>query len=139
MGMAPMSGFEQSPVAPLWSRAGRLLCGYGTPLYAFQGLRAFKNKFDPVWESRYLCIRQAGATAHRGGRVRTGLGRLSPDLLQVVRLQAWSSSRQLRDTHHKFLKDGLAVCQIHRFVPVAPADAHSYAPLREGPTDPLSA
>jgi phosphatidylglycerol lysyltransferase len=54
LGMAPMSGFERSPVAPLWSRAGRLLYEHGTPLYNFQGLRAFKSKFDPVWESRYL-------------------------------------------------------------------------------------
>jgi phosphatidylglycerol lysyltransferase len=54
MGMAPMSGFEHSPVAPLWARAGRLLYEHPTPLYNFQGLRAFKSKFDPVWESRYL-------------------------------------------------------------------------------------
>jgi len=54
MGMAPMSGFESSPIAPLWARAGRLLYERGTPLYNFQGLRAFKDKFDPVWESRYL-------------------------------------------------------------------------------------
>jgi phosphatidylglycerol lysyltransferase len=54
MGMAPMSGFESSPIAPLWARAGRLLYEHGTPLYNFQGLRAFKDKFDPVWESRYL-------------------------------------------------------------------------------------
>jgi len=54
MGMAPMSGFESSPIAPLWARAGRLLYDHGTPLYNFQGLRAFKDKFDPVWESRYL-------------------------------------------------------------------------------------
>jgi phosphatidylglycerol lysyltransferase len=54
MGMAPMSGFESTPIAPLWVRAGRLLYEHGTPLYNFQGLRAFKNKFDPVWESRYL-------------------------------------------------------------------------------------
>ena len=54
IGMAPMSGFEQSPIAPLWARAGRLLYEHGTPLYNFQGLRAFKDKFDPEWESRYL-------------------------------------------------------------------------------------
>ena len=54
LGMAPMSGFERSPVAPLWARAGRLLYEHGAPLYNFQGLRAFKSKFDPVWESRYL-------------------------------------------------------------------------------------
>jgi phosphatidylglycerol lysyltransferase len=54
LGMAPMSGFEASPIAPLWARAGRLLYEHGTPIYNFQGLRAFKDKFDPVWESRYL-------------------------------------------------------------------------------------
>jgi phosphatidylglycerol lysyltransferase len=54
LGMAPMSGFESTPIAPLWARAGRLLYEHGSSLYNFQGLRAFKNKFDPEWESRYL-------------------------------------------------------------------------------------
>jgi len=54
IGMAPMSGFERSPVAPLWARAGHFLFEHGTPLYNFQGLRDYKDKFDPVWESRYL-------------------------------------------------------------------------------------
>ena len=54
MGMAPMSGFEQSPVAPLWTRAGIFLYEHGESLYNFQGLRAYKDKFNPVWESRYL-------------------------------------------------------------------------------------
>jgi phosphatidylglycerol lysyltransferase len=52
--MAPMSGFEQSPVAPLWTRAGIFLYEHGESLYNFQGLRAFKEKFDPEWEPRYL-------------------------------------------------------------------------------------
>ncbi len=54
LGMAPMSGFEQSPVAPLWTRAGIFLYEHGESLYNFQGLRAFKEKFDPEWEARYL-------------------------------------------------------------------------------------
>ena len=54
LGMAPMSGFEQSPVGPLWSRLGRLVYTHGEPFYNFQGLRAYKEKFDPVWEPRYL-------------------------------------------------------------------------------------
>ena len=54
LGMAPMSGFERSPVAPLWAVPGACLYEHGAPLYNFQGLRAFKNKFDPVWESKYL-------------------------------------------------------------------------------------
>jgi len=54
MGMAPMSGIEQSPVSHFWTRAGSFLYEHGEPIYKFQGLRAFKEKFDPVWEPRYL-------------------------------------------------------------------------------------
>jgi phosphatidylglycerol lysyltransferase len=54
LGMAPMSGFEKSPVAPLWSRLGMLLYEHGGALYNFQGLRAFKQKFNPIWVPHYL-------------------------------------------------------------------------------------
>jgi len=54
LGMAPMSGFEQSPVAPLWTRVGIFLYEHGESLYNFQGLRGFKEKFSPEWEPRYL-------------------------------------------------------------------------------------
>jgi phosphatidylglycerol lysyltransferase len=54
LGMAPMSGFEKSPVAPLWSRVGMLLYEHGEAIYNFQGLRAFKEKFNPVWVPHYL-------------------------------------------------------------------------------------
>jgi phosphatidylglycerol lysyltransferase len=54
LGMAPLSGFEMSPVAPLWIRLGSFLYEHGEAVYNFQGLRAFKEKFDPVWQPRYL-------------------------------------------------------------------------------------
>jgi phosphatidylglycerol lysyltransferase len=54
LGMAPLSGFERSPVAPLWSRVGSFLYEHGDVLYRFQGLRTFKDKFHPHWEPRYL-------------------------------------------------------------------------------------
>ena len=41
-------------MSPLWSKLGRLVYGYGEVFYNFQGLRAYKEKFDPVWEPRYL-------------------------------------------------------------------------------------
>jgi phosphatidylglycerol lysyltransferase len=53
LGMAPMAGLESSAVA-LRARAGSFLYEHGARLYNFQGLRAFKEKFKPVWESRYL-------------------------------------------------------------------------------------
>jgi len=54
LGMAPLSGFERHRLAPLWSRIGSLLFDHGEQFYNFQGLRSFKDKFDPVWEPRYL-------------------------------------------------------------------------------------
>jgi phosphatidylglycerol lysyltransferase len=54
LGMAPLSGMAEHPLAPNWHRFGRLLFARGEHFYNFQGLRAFKEKFDPVWESRYL-------------------------------------------------------------------------------------
>ena len=54
LGMAPLSGFEPSPGAPLWNRVGAFVYTHGESLYNFQGLRAYKEKFHPVWEPRYL-------------------------------------------------------------------------------------
>ncbi|CDX11833.1 OXACILLIN RESISTANCE-ASSOCIATED PROTEIN FMTC [Mesorhizobium plurifarium] len=54
LGMAPLSGVLAAPLASRWHRFGETIWRYGTRLYNFQGLRAFKNKFNPVWEPRYL-------------------------------------------------------------------------------------
>ena len=54
LGMVPLSGFQQSPIAPFWNRLGRMLYEHGDSVYHFQGLRAFKDKFDPTWEPQYL-------------------------------------------------------------------------------------
>jgi phosphatidylglycerol lysyltransferase len=54
LGMAPLAGVERSPVARLWNEVGAFLYQHGEAFYNFQGLRAYKEKFDPVWEPRYL-------------------------------------------------------------------------------------
>ncbi|MBD9369407.1 bifunctional lysylphosphatidylglycerol flippase/synthetase MprF [Xanthomonas sp. XNM01] len=54
LGMAPLSGMASGPLAPYWHRAGRLLFAHGEEFYNFRGLRAFKEKFEPQWEPRYL-------------------------------------------------------------------------------------
>ena len=54
LGMAPLSGFEASPVGSFWNRVGGFLYHHGDAIYHFQGLRAYKEKFDPIWEPRYL-------------------------------------------------------------------------------------
>jgi phosphatidylglycerol lysyltransferase len=54
LGMAPFSGMDHHPLAPLWNRVGSLLFRHGEHFYNFQGLRQYKDKFDPVWEPKYL-------------------------------------------------------------------------------------
>lgn len=54
LGMAPMSGMIAHPLATRWHRLGRLVFEHGERFYNFRGLRGFKDKFDPVWEPRYL-------------------------------------------------------------------------------------
>ncbi len=54
LGIAPLAGLETHPLAPLWHRFGHLIYNRGERFYNFQGLREFKDKFDPVWEPRYL-------------------------------------------------------------------------------------
>jgi phosphatidylglycerol lysyltransferase len=54
LGMAPLSGFQDSPVASLWNRLGSFVYEHADAVYNFQGLRAYKEKFDPIWEPRYL-------------------------------------------------------------------------------------
>ncbi|HUO79449.1 MAG TPA: bifunctional lysylphosphatidylglycerol flippase/synthetase MprF [Steroidobacteraceae bacterium] len=54
LGMAPLSGLENRALAPLWHRMGSFLFRHGESFYNFEGLRRYKDKFDPVWEPRYL-------------------------------------------------------------------------------------
>jgi phosphatidylglycerol lysyltransferase len=54
IGMAPLAGLENRALAPLWSRLGAMVFRHGEHFYNFQGLRQYKEKFDPVWSPRYL-------------------------------------------------------------------------------------
>jgi phosphatidylglycerol lysyltransferase len=54
LGNAPLSGIEARPAAPLWNKFGVFVYSHGEHFYNFQGLRQFKERFDPVWEPRYL-------------------------------------------------------------------------------------
>jgi len=53
-GMAPLAGLEHRPLAPIMSRVGRLLFERGEEIYNFRGVRRYKDKYDPVWQPRYL-------------------------------------------------------------------------------------
>ncbi len=54
LGMAPLSGLENRALAPLWNRLGAFVFRYGEHFYNFQGLRQYKEKFDPQWRPKYL-------------------------------------------------------------------------------------
>jgi phosphatidylglycerol lysyltransferase len=54
LGMAPLAGLEASDVTSLWVRLGAWIHDHGESYYNFQGLRSFKDKFNPEWEPRYL-------------------------------------------------------------------------------------
>lgn len=64
LGMAPLSGLDEGPHTTLWSRFGSAVWHHMEHFYNFQGLRQYKQKFDPVWEPRYLAAPGGLALAH---------------------------------------------------------------------------
>lgn len=54
LGLAPLSGLEARRLAPIWARVGGLIYRHAGGLYRFEGLRAYKEKFAPVWQPRYI-------------------------------------------------------------------------------------
>jgi len=62
LGMAPLSGLEKHPLAPLWHKIGNKVFHMGGEFYNFEGLYHYKNKFEPVWTPRYLAV-PAGLSA----------------------------------------------------------------------------
>ncbi|MFZ4606462.1 MAG: phosphatidylglycerol lysyltransferase domain-containing protein [Caulobacter sp.] len=53
-GAAPLAGLEDRPLAPIMSRVGRLLFERGEEIYNFRGVRRYKDKYDPLWQPRYI-------------------------------------------------------------------------------------
>jgi phosphatidylglycerol lysyltransferase len=56
LGMAPLSGLEENRLAPTWHKIGRLIFRHGEDIYNFEGLRHYKEKFQPEWFPRYLAV-----------------------------------------------------------------------------------
>jgi len=86
LGMAPLAGLAAHPLASGWHRVGHLLYRHGEHFYNFQGLRAFKDKFDPVWQPRYFAgpsglgtyLALADVAALIGAGIRPGTRRTIP-------------------------------------------------------------
>lgn len=54
LGMAPLFGLQNRPLSSLWNKVGSFIYRNGEDFYNFEGLRQFKEKFDPEWEPRYV-------------------------------------------------------------------------------------
>lgn len=54
LGMAPFVNVGEQPGAPVIERAIRLLYDHVSRVFSYKGLHAYKAKFLPLWESRYL-------------------------------------------------------------------------------------
>jgi phosphatidylglycerol lysyltransferase len=59
LGMAPLASVGEFRGAHVRERLAKLLFQYGETFYNFQGLRLFKQKFDPDWMPRYLAYPSA--------------------------------------------------------------------------------
>ncbi|MFC3302514.1 GNAT family N-acetyltransferase [Parvularcula lutaonensis] len=54
LGLAPLAGLEDRKQDSLLARLGTLAYQHGRRFYNFDGLRTFKDKFDPVWHPAYI-------------------------------------------------------------------------------------
>ena len=59
LGMAPLASVGDQRGAHVRERLARLLFQRGEHWYNFQGLRAYKEKFDPEWTPRYMAYQDA--------------------------------------------------------------------------------
>jgi len=73
LGMAPLSGLTDREFSPMWNRVGAFVYRHGEHFYNFEGLRAYKEKYQPQWRPRYL------ATPGR-----TSLPRVIMDLTSLI-------------------------------------------------------
>lgn len=54
LGATPLAGLSSHPLASPWNRFGTFVYRYAEGVYNFEGLRAYKHKFTPVWTPQYL-------------------------------------------------------------------------------------
>ncbi len=56
LGMAPLAGLETGDSAPVWNRLAALMFRRAHRFYNFEGVRKYKEKFDPTWQGRYIAV-----------------------------------------------------------------------------------
>lgn len=58
LGMAPLSNVGLSEFSFIEERLAHLIYEYGSSIYSFQGLRAYKEKYVTTWQPKYLAYRR---------------------------------------------------------------------------------
>ena len=58
LSISPLVGVGNSKFSHGYEKIAELMYKHGTKFYNFEGLRKFKNKFNPQWEQRYLVYRK---------------------------------------------------------------------------------
>ena len=53
-GMTPLADLENGLLAPLWDRLGATIYQHGEHFDNVQGLREYKEQFNPLWQARFL-------------------------------------------------------------------------------------
>jgi len=54
LGMATLANVGKTQNAHRSEKIAHLICQHGKRFYSFDGLRKYKDKFDPMWSARYL-------------------------------------------------------------------------------------
>jgi phosphatidylglycerol lysyltransferase len=57
LGATPLTGLADHPLATSWNRIGTMIYQHGEDFFHFEGLRSYKEKFNPVWIPQYLACR----------------------------------------------------------------------------------
>ena len=78
LGLAPLSGIDARRLSPLWAKAASMIFRHGERFYGFKGLRAYKQKFDPNWEPRYIAAPSGLAFIGAIGDLNRLIGRMRP-------------------------------------------------------------
>jgi phosphatidylglycerol lysyltransferase len=101
LGMAPLAGVDAQPRGPMWNQIASLAYRHGEHFYNFQGLRQYKDKFDPVWSPKYLASPGGFALPVILTNVAT---LISGGLVELVRKKLVGSTtrRNRNDLHGKF-------------------------------------